>query len=90
MTFYSALLTKLPRPGNAYVTQWQGGGLHIINAGNPAILTQTAVYNLPQYAESVAVNRNTAFVVQYNVRGRTFCSIRFISMKLHIDSRYFA
>ena len=68
--FYDVLLGsahEVAAAGNyAYVTQWQGGGLHIINAGNPAILTQTAVYNLPQYAESVAVNRNTAFVVQYN------------------------
>ena len=68
--FYDVLLGsahEVAAAGNyAYVTQWQGGGLHIINAGNPTVLTQTAVYNLPQYAESVAVNRNTAFVVQYN------------------------
>jgi hypothetical protein len=68
--FYDVLLGsahEVAAAGNyAYVTQWQRGGLHLINTGNPTVLTQTAVYNLPQYAESVAVYRNTAFVVQYN------------------------
>ena len=49
----------------AYVTQSQAGGLHIINAGNPANLTQTAVYNLMGDTEGVAVNGHTVFVVHH-------------------------
>lgn len=51
----------------AYVTQSQEGGLHIINAGDPANLTQTAVYNLIGDTEGVAVNGHTAFVVQHAI-----------------------
>lgn len=59
----------------AYTTQWQGGGLHIIDASNPAYLNQTAVFNLPTYAEGVAVSGHTAFAVHWNVLSSRLRSI---------------